>query len=108
MLRANEAPKPSDEDDMKLPAKLREYLEINERIKQKKIDLKKSKGPKDKIKGKRHLERQAVKEALAVKPDETGADIPLRKAAKLERFDKESDLGYLNRIERVNLQLITL
>ncbi|CAF0964185.1 unnamed protein product, partial [Brachionus calyciflorus] len=102
LIRANEAPK--EDDDEKLPSKLREYLELNDKLKQKKNELKTQnntiKNKKEKIKGKKKLEEKALKELLKNGPDEKGAEIPVRPAAKLERFKNESDTAYLNRIER--------
>lgn len=94
LIRANQPPKAND-DDEKIPMKLREYFELNERLKQKKRDTKEN--PKNK-KEKKRLDRKLLHEIIN-KPDDRGAEVPLRKTKKLEQLKNESNAAYLNRME---------
>ena len=38
------------------------------------------------------------------KPDEEGAKMPLRKVPELRKMSQESEIAFLNRIDRVNFQ----
>jgi hypothetical protein len=82
LIRANQAPKTSD--DNKIPMKLREYLELNEKI-------------KDTL-----SKKKTVNEVLNKKPDERGADVPLRPVNRFKKSKNETEFQFLNRIEKVN------
>ncbi|RNA06872.1 coiled-coil domain-containing protein, partial [Brachionus plicatilis] len=102
LIRANEAPK--DDDENFIPSKLREYMELNEKLKHKKKELKTKNNliddKKKKIKGRKNLEKKALEDLVKNIPDDKGADIPLRKLDKLNRLENESDVAYLDRIEQ--------
>lgn len=77
-------------------------MELNEKLKQKKKELRNNviTDKKQKIKGKKKLERKALEDLVKNRPDDKGAEIPLRNMDKLERLNNESDAAYLDRIER--------
>jgi hypothetical protein len=114
LIRANQAPK-YDQSEEKLPSKLRECLEINARLNEKKKKLIEEKKAKQNgllngiqktsnaaPKGKKQLERIAYNYIMSSKPDDKGAEVPLRKTPKLEQNDRESEQGFMNRMNRVN------
>lgn len=95
MIRANQAPKTTD--DNKIPMKLREYLELNEKLK----DTNKKFSKKNK-KSDSKAKKNALSEVLNKKPDERGANVPLRPVNKFIKSKNESELQFLNRIEKVH------
>lgn len=80
---ANQPPTQADIDNtsQKLPMKLRELLELKEK-------LKNNKDKKKRVK-------------ITNGPDDKGAEIPLRASAQLKKMDHETDEKFLNRVERV-------
>ena len=82
LILANQAPLSKDLEgkDDKLPMKLRELLELKEKL-------------KEKSKKKQNI--------LAMKPDDRGAEIPLRETVQLKKLSHESDAKFLNRVEKV-------
>ena len=92
LILANQAP--DLKEDNKLPSKLREILRYNEEMKAKKKSLSQNKN-------KKNLLKKASTELLLKKPDEQGAQVPLRPVAELKQQNNESEAKFLNRIERV-------
>ena len=90
---ANQAP--DLKEDNKLPSKLREILRYNDEMKAKKKSLSQNKN-------KKNLLKKASAEVLLKKPDEQGAQVPLRPVAELKQQNNESEAKFLNRIDRVN------
>lgn len=84
LILANQAPSAKDLDGQqdKLPMKLREILELKEKLKEKSKTKKYS--------------------VLAMKPDDRGAEIPLRETAQLKKLSHESEAKFLNRVEKVS------
>ena len=82
LILANQAPLSKDLEgkDDKLPMKLRELLELKEKL-------------KEKSKKKQNI--------LAMKPDDRGDEIPLRGTVQLKKLSHESDAKFLNRVEKV-------
>jgi hypothetical protein len=54
-----------------------------------------------KVKGKKKLAKIADNQVFSRMPDEKGAEVPLRKAKKFQKLTDETEVSFLNRIERV-------
>ena len=80
LILANQPPSAKDlesNSNEKLPMKLRELLELKEKLK----NNKKKKG-------------------LSNKPDDRGADIPLRQSVQLKKQEHETEAKFLNRVDK--------
>jgi hypothetical protein len=89
-VSANQDPCKKDQDEQKIPLKLREYLDLNKQIKDKQLVDSKTK-------------RKNVKSVLANKPDSKGAEVPLRVVPELKQKETESENAFLNRVEHVSI-----
>lgn len=89
---ANQAPKGKDEDEQKLPSKLREMMDLKNKLQKERIDAKKKKESKQKL-----------KTIVFNKPDEKGAEIPLKPVPEIKKNEAESESAFLNRVDRVIL-----
>lgn len=87
---ANQAPsaKELDMTNEKLPMKLRELIELKEKLAT----------PKSKKKGQKLV--------LANRPDDKGAEIPLRPVPQLKKLEHESEEKFLSRIDKVFVALV--
>ncbi len=91
---ANQAPNFRDEN--KLTSKQREILRYNEEINERKKSLSQKKSINHK-----NLLKKAAKEVFSKKPDEQGAEVPLRHMPDLTKQKNESHSAFLNRIDKV-------
>jgi hypothetical protein len=107
---ANQAPSKDEQNsDGRLPGKLREYMDLKNRFDRTKRDaITKINAQNDSIrkrkkaKGKNSLPIRIANEVFANKPDDKGAEVPLRATQKLKQMPFESETAYLNRVENVN------
>ena len=108
LLNANKEPAKYDLDvsNEKLPMKMREAIELKKKIEERLRQgskMTKAKSDKDQFVkgGKSKRQRKLVGELMQNKPDERGAEVPVRKYDSFKKQDHESEAHFLNRIERV-------
>lgn len=87
---ANQAPKGKDEEEQRMPSKLREMMELKDKLAKERINTKKKKEAKQKI-----------KEIVFNKPDEKGAEMPLKPVPEIKKNEAESEKAFLNRVDNV-------
>lgn len=109
LIGANQAPKKEEENvEERVTGKLKEYLELKSqydskrkevlsRINREAGSIRKQK----KQKRKAALPNQIGKKMYVNKPDDKGAEQPVRQVQNVERMAFESDASYINRIENV-------
>ncbi len=95
LIYANEKPFDNDDQEQKIPGKMREYMELNQKLKQKRSELQQSRQNNPKEKKKRFLN------AYETKADERGAEVTVRAAPEFIKKTNESDISFLNRIDQV-------
>ena len=107
-MNANKEPSKSDLDvtDEKLPMKMREAIELKSKIEERlKQGSKMTKAQSEKsgfVKGgKSKRQKKLVSELMSNRPDDRGAEVPIRKYDGFKKLDHESEAHFLNRIERV-------
>ena len=76
--------------------KIKEYLELNEKIKESRKNLFKSNS-----KVNRKLKKQEMNRLMTRKPDDKGAEVAERPVKKFQKSKQESELQFLTRIDKV-------
>lgn len=83
-----------DEDEQKIPVKMREYLELNKKLKEKRETIKKEKGV-NKLK-----KNKEIAFVYSSKPDDRGAEVAVRPTPDFKKLQNESESAFLNRIDQ--------
>ncbi len=73
-------------------------MELNDKLKENRKKIKTQNNKKIDKKS----EKKALNHLINPKPDERGAEIPLRPVSKFTKSKNESDIQFLNRIDKVN------
>ena len=76
--------------------KIKEYLELNEKIKESRKNLFKSNSNVN-----RKLKKQEMNRLMTRKPDDKGAEVAERPVKKFQKSKQESELQFLTRIDKV-------
>jgi hypothetical protein len=91
-VNANQGPCKNDQDEQKIPLKLREYLDLNKQINDRELLRHNTKKQK----------QLRLKSVLVNKPDDRGAEVPLRNVPEMKKKVSESENAFLNRVEHVS------
>jgi hypothetical protein len=76
---------------------MREYLELNKKLKEKRETIKKEKGV-NKLK-----KNKEIAFVYSSKPDDRGAEVAVRPTPDFKKLQNESESAFLNRIDQVEL-----
>jgi hypothetical protein len=80
---------------------MREYLELNKKLKEKRETIKKEKGV-NKLK-----KNKEIAFVYSSKPDDRGAEVAVRPTPDFKKLQNESESAFLNRIDQVKLHKST-
>ena len=94
LIYANQKPFDNDADEQKIPVKMREYLELNKKLKEKRQSIKKTLGAKK-------LKNKEIAFVYDTKPDDKGAETNIRPTPEFKKLQNESEASFLNRIDQV-------
>lgn len=74
---------------------MREYFELNQKLKEKREKIKKEKGVQ------KFKKNKEIAFAYSSKPDERGAEVVVRPTPEFKKLQNETESAFLNRIDQV-------